>query len=206
MPLGGETLLGGSIATAQGGSFIAWNASEQRRLLEACRGLAQGSHEPPPAYLYPLVLVALRTGLKVQDLLRLEWRHVEGAFERIHLPADVAWSGRALEIPLQRDARSLLAALQRRSMPPRATSGIVTAMGVPDADGKPDVRRIQKDFDAVRERAGIRAGNLDSLRLTFIRNCASAAIPIADAARFSDCRNRELLLRIYSSVERERRA
>jgi len=196
---------GGDAATSHGCSLTIWNAVEQRRLLDSCRGLERGSQDPSSGYLYALVLLGLKTGLRFQDLLRLEWRHVKGAFDRIHLPADEAWTRRALEIPLQRDAGSLLAALQRRSTPASRASGILAAMGVPLLGSKPDLRRIREDFAEARARAGIRAGDLESLRLTFIRNCASAGIPMADAARLSDCRNRGLLARIYSPAEKARR-
>ena len=195
---------GGDVAASQSGAITAWNAAEQRRLLHACRGLDGGPHDPPPAYLYPLVLFALKTGLRFQDLLQLEWGHLEGALERIRLPAAKTWSGRTLEIPLQRDARSLLVTLERRAAPSSTRAEIVAAMGAPFHGGKPDTGRIHKDFEAARVRAGIRAGNIDSLRLTFIRNCASARIPMTEAARLSDCRNRQVLVRVYSMAERAR--
>jgi integrase len=185
----------------------AWSASEQRRLLDTCRGFPSrpGGGPPPrevaeapPPYLYPLVLLGLRTGLHMGGLLDLEWRHVDFARERIVVPARETRTGRPIDAPLHRDAAAALAALSRKARgsgtPARR---VFAAAGIPLANGRPDEHGVMSAFRRALRLAGIPEGDFGSLRRSFVLNCASAGVPMEDAARMCGWDEPGLLLETY---------
>lgn len=221
----------------------AWTPLEQHLLLEGAQGhflrgetasaTARKSRIPVrrrplsvPPYLYPAVLVALRTGLRMADVLALRWRHVDLAASRIVLPA-AERSGsretcgaietgydqrttppREIDVPLAEDACLALDAIRRGlSSEPDSEVRVFAGLGLPLWRGRPDARPVGLAFRAVVKRAGIRDGDFETLRTTFLRNCAFAGVPSADAARLADFDGtEEALERIYALKDRFRRS
>ena len=66
----------------------------------------------PPPWLYPLVLLALRTALRLGSLLRLEWRHVNLERKTIHIPAVETKNQAELSIPMHRGVEQVLSSLR----------------------------------------------------------------------------------------------
>jgi integrase len=204
--------------TASLGSFVAlprapapaWSPTEQRRLLDAARGLApvaDGTSAAPtpvdpasarvPLYLYPLILLGLRTGLRLDEVLRLEWRHVNLWRARIRTaPGELR--GAAIDLPLPTDAAAVLGALRRfAGRFDRLPTLVFAAAGLPLVDGEPDEECVLAAFRKARELAGLAAGNFAALRLAFARNCATAGVPMKHVVAVYDWGDRETLEAIY---------
>lgn len=199
-------LRSGSIATDPTASFhrtrvplspptITWTSGEQRRLLEAAR-------RSPAAYLHPLILIALRTGLRFGHVLYLEWRHVDFRTRRITIPASEVKHGQELAVPLDSDVFCELEALaiKARGASPVIAPRVLAAAGLPLWQGRPDVQAVLCAFRAVRKLSGIPEGDFNSLRLTFARNCASAGVPKEYPALVSDWDDKSLLEKVYAEV------
>lgn len=174
----------------------AWEPWEQRVLLDACQGRfreapgpSAGSERAPrvPRYLYPLVLLGLRTGIGLEDLLRLRWRHVFLDARRIRLPAAERAVPRDLEIFLDGELTEALEAVLQASAQGFSTEKfLLESLDLPLWREKPDARGILCAFRAVRRRAGIREGDFASLRASFLANCVRAGVPAEEAARLCD--------------------
>jgi integrase len=192
---------------------VAWTSVEQRKLLEACRGTAwQSSTTPPqsqvdalnlsaPRYLFPLALLGLRTGLRMTQILNIEWAQVDLAAGRIQIPAARTRNGKPIELALDSDSKLLLAQLlkaaHRSPVPPRR---IFEAVGVPCRKGLPDEIQVAQAFRRVVRKAGITDGDYLSLRLTFVRNCAKAGVPVSYPLRLEDWDQPELVHRVYADL------
>ena len=177
---------------------VAWNGVEQRRLIRACQESRDDALGGIPPYLYPLTLIGLQTGLRVGNLLNLEWRHVNFSTMRLVVPPSEVRTGNAFDAPLSIDAlgvlhEMILRAKEMDNLPSR----VFDLLGLPLKDGLPDARRVFCDFRHVRRRARVRAGDIHSLRLTFVRNCAHAGVPVEAAAKMADWSDVERLSQIY---------
>jgi integrase len=84
----------------------------------------------PPAWLAPLVILALRTALRMGNLLRLDWRHVDLKKQSIRIPAEEMKNKTDLEIPLHPEAQVLLAELKAKAVNLR----VLEASGSPVPD------------------------------------------------------------------------
>lgn len=176
----------------QGG--VHWNATEQRRLLEAARS--------GPAYLHPLILLAIRTGLRLGHLLNLEWRHIDLVVGRILIPAEEVASGRPIVISLDLDGRGALAQILDRALAGGTRSSrIFDPVGLPLWNGKPDLHSVRSAFRQARRRSGIPEGEIDSLRLTFARNCAKACVPVTYPVMVGDWEDDAEVKKIYEAVQ-----
>ena len=182
---------------------VAWNALEQRRLLRACQDFlapmpSSGSSATTPRYLYPLTVIGLQSGLRTGNLIHLEWRHIDFERSRVLIPPSEVRSGRAVDAPLGIDAmrvvRNLLATARALDEMPQR---LLEVVGLPMKDSQPDARRVFYDFRRVRRAAGVSPGDIHSLRLTFVRNCAYAGVPLEAAARMADWENLESLRDLY---------
>lgn len=218
----------GSSPQARPPDPVVWSIVEQRRLLDACRGRftvvprqAARAHRsrPPrrarttgtpqplaaqtvPEYLHPLVFLGLRTGLRQDALLGLEWSHIHLYRRRLLiLPRPGSHShGRPTDVPVSKDVLALLMNLYRHArrlqpVPPR----VLDAVGLPLWNDEPHVREVLLAFRTVRRRAAVPEGDFHSLRLTFLWNCACAGIPRVAAARLCDWHEGDDLLdAVYS--------
>jgi integrase len=129
----------------------------------------------------------LRTGLRLEDLLSLQWRHVHLQSQRIHIPAAESSGSREIEVTFDREVlRLLVKALRLAWDLPSMPRRVLDSVGLPLWKGRPAEREIRRLFQVVQRKAGIRRGDFDSLRLTFLRNCAKAGVPPADAERMCD--------------------
>ena len=176
-----------SIPVETAHALVVLTAAEQSRLLEVCKGSRQAGHAFPPPYLHSLVLLALRTGLRLGDLLSLEWRHWDPVLRRIRIPGSEVPTGRDIDVPLAKDSCQELEDIERMSsrwlaVPRR----ILGAVGLPISEGQPDEHAVLLALAKARRRAGIREGDFLSLRLTYLRNCAMAGVSLAFAVKACD--------------------
>jgi integrase len=202
---------------------VTWTSVEQRRLLDACRGifrlnesaldedpssdpreLGGAMRKPPiaPPYLYPLVLFGLRSGLRLGHLLNLEWRHVDLKTARISIPACEVKNGSPIEVVIDGDMRAAFTDLLRFAhKQPALPRRVFDGAGLPLWRDRPDEHAVLHVFRRVRKHAGIPEGDFNSLRLTFARNCACAGVPIAHPLNVGDWDDSKLVLEVYDQVE-----
>ena len=180
---------------------VTWSGVEQMKLLRACSERWNSPGQGmiiPPKYLHPLVLLALRTGLRLGNLLTLEWRHVDFISCRILIPATEVRSGRNLKVPLSIDALQTLHGLVLKARKCKKMPRRVFAVVRPPARGsRYDKRQVISDFRYARKRARITEGDFKSLRLTFLRNCAHAGVPPQAAAQIADWEDVGTIAEIY---------
>ena len=181
--------------------IIAWTPVEQYLLLEAARGrflraaladLASRKQQGPvrrrpeivPRYLHPAVLLALREGLLLDEVLDLRWSHLDLDDPRIRVPSVESPSGRDIDVPLAEDAERVVVEI-RNGIPAeqRGEGRLLASLDLPLWRNRPDLRQVELTFRAVVRHAGIRVGDSSALQSTFLRNCAFAGVPAEEAAR-----------------------
>lgn len=84
---------------------------QQRKVVTAARTLAGRRADNDVAYIYPLVTLALRTGMRRGELLNLRWRNVDLDRGRVTVVSGDGFttkSGRARVLPLDADAVTAL--------------------------------------------------------------------------------------------------
>lgn len=145
---------------------------------------------PPHAgslgYLHDLVLTGLRTGLRLGDLILLQWRHVDLRRQRIVIPRSEVPSAHGVDVALSADVAELFRALASAHEDIEPTGRVFEAAGLPLWRGRPDEGAVLMAFRRARRKAGIVEGDFNSLRLTYLRNCARAGIPMEHAALSCD--------------------
>jgi len=122
---------------------------EERGLLDALTG--------PRAYLRPIIELAIHTGMRRGELLKLEWGWIDFARGCIHIPKHVAKSGKPRIIPMNSMVRDLLARLERER-----TGEIVFAS---NRTGKA-LTDIKRSFTAACKDAGLAGLRFHDLRHT----------------------------------------
>ncbi|MBN1442570.1 MAG: site-specific integrase [Planctomycetes bacterium] len=185
---------------------VAWTFSEQRRLLDACRHKLQLSdargapilrHHPAP-YLRSIVLLGLQTGLRLENLLGLEWRHVDLLTETLWIPPAETRRGEGLFVCLPRESARLLRSLWEalRVLPQRPPQ-VFAAQGLPEAYGKPNRAEVLERFREAVARADVRPGGFDSLRWSFAYNCVQSGVSFLKAAILVDWDDIGVLVDLY---------
>ena len=187
---------------------IAWTSVEQRRLLEACRG-STPARKPwgalrsgaPPAYLYPLVLICMRTGLRLRHLVHLRWCHVDLVTGRLTVPAHEAKNGYEIDVPLDGDCCEALDQLLRQNQKPLLLPRrIFEPADLPLSGERPEEHAALQAFHRARKIARVREGDFGSVRLTFAGNCARAGVPVSYPLRVGDWDDPELLRKLYQEM------
>ncbi len=186
---------------------ITWTGAEQRRLLDACRGIFPQENvlEPRPRkllltspYLYPLVLVGLRSGLRLGHIINLEWRHVDLTAGRIVIPAREVKNGCEIDVPIDADMRAALKDMLRLAQTaPVMPRRVFDAAGLPLWKDRPDEHAVLHAFRRARKHARIPEGDFNSLRLSFAQNCARARVPMSHPLRVSDWDDPALVKKVY---------
>jgi integrase len=121
------------------------------------RDEAAALYDALPDHLRPLYLFALATGLREQNVLRLEWANVDMQRRVMWVKAGSAKAKKAIGIPLNRDALDVL----------KAQQGKHTRWVFPNKKGKPYDRANNHGFKAAQERAGIAPLSWHDLRHTW---------------------------------------
>ena len=160
----------GALDELDTGVQVAWTPEEQKRLLWACRELTASSGGPVerrPLWLFPMTLLGLHTGLRIESLIDLSWSDIDPITRRIHVRAgerrlDIAMTGataRALEA-IWRAAR------KRRARPVHVFDGL----HLPRTYSGVDLPALRTLFDKAQRIAGIRRGSFSSLRCSCARD------------------------------------
>lgn len=114
-------------------------------------------HEHLAEHLRPPFLFSLATGLREQNVMRLEWSKVDLQRRVMWVQAQAAKGKKPIGIPLNRDAMAVLT----------AQVGKNRSWVFPNEDGVPFVRANNKGFKAAQERAGIAPLRWHDLRHTW---------------------------------------
>jgi integrase len=135
---------------------------EAKRLLAECR--RAGEHPEPrrSPELYAVVVVALNTGMRLAEVLGLEWPRVD--FARGVIWLEKTKTDRRREIPMSRDAYNVLTAFRRGQSMGRVFRS----------------RSIRTAFEGACERAGVKDFHFHDLRHTFASWLTMAGRPLKE--------------------------
>lgn len=142
----------------------------------------------PPPWLYPLVFLALRTGLRRGNLEALDWSEVDFARREIRIRASKMKAHEDITIPLDADTVELLCKLKAE------TSGT----RVLPISGRSNVRRT---FQRAVKRAKLPETRFHDLRATYISRCRRAGIDVEVVAKLAGHRDIRTTLKFYRRVE-----
>jgi integrase len=143
--------------------FYVVSADEQQRLLVAAAGMTRARH------LVPILVVALGTGMRLGEILNLEWEHVD--FDTRTITVAKSKSGKVRSIPIEwGGVAEVLAELQSASKGGRYV--------FPAGDGEP-IGSIKTGFIKARAEAGIPSKcRFHDLRHTFGSRCAQLGMDV----------------------------
>jgi integrase len=119
------------------------------------------------AHLKPIVVLAIHTGMRRGELLRLRWEHVD--FYKCEIKVTHAKTDRDRFVPMTATVREELVSLRARG-----TEGFV----FPNHKTGYNVADIKTGFNAACREAGIENLQFHDLRHTFGTRAADAAVPI----------------------------
>lgn len=146
---------------------------EQTRLLDACKASKN-------RLLYPLVLLALKTGCRQNELMTLRWRNVDFE-ERIILLEDVDTKTRhARRVPLTDELVQILHILEKET--PFVFNGLTF------------VNNFRTAWEYALERAKLKGFCFHGLRHTRITEWVQSGIPLADVQQLSGHRTIQMLM------------
>lgn len=138
---------------------------------------------PYAAVFHPLIVVALHTGLRGIELLRLEWHDVDTTAQAIALPTQKTKNGKPRVVPLDSAALSALSSLAR-------LSSYVFPMSR---------RQLTYAWSKLRQQAEIDT-HFHWLRHEFISRCRDADIPSYYIMKLSG-HSSEKMLNVYSHAD-----
>ena len=189
---------------------LCWGRTEQERLLETCRRRSridsfrsrsllsllyleragQGCNVP---WLHPLLVIGLRTGLRLGNLLYLEWRHVSFGERRISIPGGETCTGQRIEVEIDELCLELLEMIWEHALDRGADSPrVFDALDLPcDDEGVPEVQVVQVHLRAACLRAHVREGEFECARFGFAYRLIREGIAWEDLLDRSDWDFRE---------------
>ena len=131
--------------------------------------------EPQAPHLADFIRLALNTGCRRDELLRLEWRRVDRQSELIHLDGQHTKSGKRRSVPLNAPAREAIAVRAAfRSQHCPASPWVFC-----DVDGN-RVQSIKRSWATACRRAGIEDFRIHDLRHTCAAWLVSAGVPLTE--------------------------
>lgn len=151
----------------------------------------------PPDYLYPIVLVALRSGLRRKTILNLRWRHID--FERgvWDIPGEIVKTAEPYQQPI---ARSLLSALEdsrRRLLEEYGTERVGKNALI---FGLPPGASFKRSFQRAARRAGLERLTFHDLRRVFLNRLRERGVPIDVAMSLTGHRDISVVAKFYREV------
>lgn len=121
------------------------------------------------------IRLALYTGMRMNEMLKLEWHRVNMDARRIHLEGEHTKSGKRRFIPLNESATAALRGRLAFRMEHCPRSPWVFSW--PDGSR---VRRLWEQFQTAKKRAGIEDFRIHDLRHTFASWLVSAGVPLTE--------------------------
>ena len=142
---------------------------------EADALIQAAGNEPKAPHLADFIRLALNTGCRRDELLRLEWKRVDLQAGLIHLEAHHTKSGRRRSVPLNGSAReSILSRADFRTQHCPASPWVFC-----DRQGR-RVQSIKRSWATACRRAGIQDFRIHDLRHTCAAWLVSAGVPLTE--------------------------
>jgi len=166
------------------------------RTWEASLLVDASGREPKAPYLRPMVIIDLNTGLRKEELLSLEWEHVD--LERDVLKVEDGKGGYTRYVPINETAKA-----QFLNLLERKRGGFVFH----DRYGS-RIRDIKRSFGSAVERAGLSDVRFHDLRRTFGTVCVLLNVPPKTLQKWMGHKSIETTMKYYvvSPEEFEREA
>lgn len=139
----------------------------------------------PPDWLFPVVFTALRTLMRLGNILDLTWRNVDIKHKTIKLKPKENKTGATVEIPITDDLIEVLG-------PP----GVVDERVFPTAPT--DRRGVTKPFASAVERAGVPKCTFHDLRKTGATQLLDAGVPLHVVQAMGGWKRPDVLLKFYA--------
>jgi len=190
-------------------SFRILTEGEEKKLLEACRspfevscrGSRQGTafqsewkqKHTPPSYLYPIVLLALRTGLRYGNILKLRWDHIDWDNQMLRIKGKEMKSKRDWRLPISQDLLMVLRQLFEKNKRKKKPSLLVF----------PEVGNVRDSFKSVLRKNGLPDIRFHDLRGTFLTRVAPHTDP-KTLQQIADHASIQTTLRYYVHTDEER--
>lgn len=162
----------------------ALTSAEEKRLRDAL---------PTDGYIRPLVLVALGTGLRRGELLRLKWSDVD--FDHNAITVAISKSGKRRVVPFDSDVRAVLLSWRGRKY--KATAPVFAGL-----DGAHGLVNIKRQWFAVRAAAKLPRARFHDLRHTHASRLLNAGTPMFMVARLLG-HSEERTTEIYGHLDPE---
>jgi integrase len=144
------------------------NVKESQELIQAC-----------PAHLKPIVIMALNTGMRKEEILSLKWeKHIDLKHNFILL--DQTKNGDRREIPINGTVREVLTRLVKRTKPVidfKTGDSLESPYVFVDANGE-RFKDVKRSFRSACRKAGIKDFRFHDLRHTFASHLVMAGIDI----------------------------
>jgi integrase len=147
---------------------------EEARLVAQCVG--------ERAHLRPLLVLAINTGMRRGEILKLSWRHVDFERNLIRVSSDITKTGRPRELPMNSEVRNLLLEIR-----PAHSDGPV----IPSPKTGKGIVDFKRAFRGACDKAQIEGLHFHDLRHTFGTRAADSgadAFTIAELLGHSDLR------------------
>lgn len=137
--------------------------------------IREAEQEPKSPHLADFIRLALNTGCRKNELLKLEWERVDLKENRLYLEGQHTKNGKRRLIPLNVEARQALLGRARFRAQYCPDSPWVFAHRSGER-----VQYMQNGFGAACARAGIKDFRVHDMRHTFASWLVSAAVPLAE--------------------------
>lgn len=152
--------------------------------------ICEGGKEPKSPHLADFIRLALNTGCRKNELLKLEWDRVDLKENRLYLEGKHTKSGKRRIIPLNVEAREAL--LGRARFRAQYCPSAPWVFAHKNGD---QVKCMQNGFKAACRRAGITDFTVHDMRHTFASWLVSAGVPLLEVSELLGHSSIEMTLR-----------
>jgi integrase len=143
--------------------FNAWRVARRRKPLPL-RG------EPYADHLTPIVMVAMNTGLRRNELFQLRWEDIDLKAKWLVVHGETAKNGQTRRLPLNAEAQSTLTAWRSQTA--------VEELRVFPGAGEDHLKRVDRAWRRVRTNAGLRDFRFHDLRHHFASRLVQSGVPL----------------------------
>ncbi|MBI4603661.1 MAG: site-specific integrase [Planctomycetes bacterium] len=195
---------------------------EEERLLRTCSEPAEilvsgkrhvGSRQPrklsdvettwaqtytPPAWLRPLVTVALRSGFRRRTLLSLEWGHLDLEHGRWTIPGEIMKIREDYSAPVPSSVLETLLSWQKRVLEEKGAAAVRPESRI-FADLSPEAP-VTRVFQRAARRAGLKGLTFHDCRRIFVNRLRESGVPLETAMKLSGHRSIAVVQKYYREI------
>jgi integrase len=159
---------------------------EEERLIASCRKTSEE--------LADIVIVAIETGMRQNEILKMQWSMINWLKHTITLPSEITKTDKGRVVPLSVRAEEALQRQQQRPSAAKATQKVAGQVWTYTADG------MRASYNKARKRAGILGLTFHDLRHEALSKLAEAGLPITQLQAISGHKTAQMLAR-YSHIK-----